>query len=70
MRKRLARLSVLTMAPGLSASPPLIAACTGSGGGPTGSSCCKVYTSGEACGDTRFARNKVCSTAGACACDG
>jgi hypothetical protein len=70
MRKRLASLCVLTMALGLFASTPLMPACTGSNGGPVGFSCSKVYTSREACGDTCIARNKICSTAGGCACNG
>ena len=51
----------------LSAAPIL----SGCDGGPTSSSkCCKVCTTGKACGDTCIAKNLTCHTAGGCACNG
>jgi hypothetical protein len=33
------------------------------------SACCKVCTSGEACGDSCIDSSSTCSTSGGCACD-
>lgn len=32
--------------------------------------CCKVCTTGKACGDTCISRDKVCRVGPGCACDG
>lgn len=32
--------------------------------------CCRVCHKGKACGNTCIAANRVCHTAGGCACDG
>jgi len=51
----------------LGAAPVL----TGCGEGPTSSGkCCKVCTTGKACGDTCIAKDATCKTPGGCACNG
>lgn len=40
------------------------------GGGGGGRVCCKVCTTGKACGDSCIARNKTCHQPPGCACDG
>jgi hypothetical protein len=32
--------------------------------------CCKICTTGKACGDTCIARNETCRVGAGCACDG
>jgi len=38
--------------------------------GSYGSGCCKICTTGKACGDTCIARNKTCHVGSGCACNG
>ena len=40
-------------------------ACSSATGG-----CCKVCTTGKACGDTCIARDKTCTVGAGCACNG
>ncbi len=42
----------------------------GGGGGGGGRVCCKVCTTGKACGNSCIARNKTCHQPPGCACDG
>jgi len=41
---------------------------TGTGG--NGSTCCRVCTTGKACGDSCIAQNSTCNVGPGCACNG
>ncbi len=51
----------------LGASVPNLSGCSDS---PTGSSCCRVCSTGKPCGDSCIDRDKACNTTGGCACAG
>jgi hypothetical protein len=53
----------------LASSAPLVTACDVSPTGP-GTSCCRVCKEGKACGDSCIARNRTCTKAAGCACNG
>lgn len=61
---RLLRLVPLLMLP---ASTPVLGAC-GDSTGPDG--CCRVCTSGKACGDSCISANETCNRGAGCACNG
>lgn len=61
---RALRVLVLACPFAVTASVPLLQGC---GGG--GDSCCKVCSTGKACGDTCIAANQTCHTSGGCACN-
>lgn len=53
----------------LGGSTPLMSACAEPG--PTGAkTCCRVCTTGKACGDSCIARDKTCRVGSGCACNG
>lgn len=64
-RVRLAGALALTLA--AASGPPLTAACGGNSSGP---SCCKICTTGKACGDTCIQKTDTCSQPPGCACNG
>ncbi len=64
-RVRLAAALGLTLA--AASGPPLTAACSKDS---TGSSCCKVCTTGKACGDTCIQKTDTCNQPPGCACNG
>lgn len=47
----------------------MLQGCGGSGSSSSGG-CCKVCTTGKACGDTCIPVTQQCRTTGGCACDG
>lgn len=49
----------------LTSSAPLLGACERSSTG-----CCRVCTTGKACGDTCIDRSSTCNRGAGCACDG
>lgn len=50
---------------------PMLTACDSGPTGPGGSGgCCKVCTTGKACGDSCIASNKTCNKGSGCACNG
>lgn len=48
----------------------VLAACGGSDKLPDGGVCCKVCTTGVACGDTCIAKGEACTVTPGCACNG
>ncbi len=62
---RLAGALALTLA--AASGPPLTAACKSSS---APSSCCKVCTTGKACGDSCIPTTGTCSQPPGCACNG
>ncbi len=64
-RVRLAGALALTLA--AASGPPLATACKNSSGP---SSCCKVCTTGKACGNSCIAQTDTCTQPPFCACNG
>lgn len=52
----------------VASGPPLTAACGDSSG--SGSTCCRVCTTGKACGNSCIAQTSTCSQPAGCACNG
>jgi hypothetical protein len=62
MRRRIA-LAILLLLP----TAPTLPSC---GGDSPTSGCCKVCTTGKACGDTCIDADKTCNVGPGCACNG
>jgi hypothetical protein len=60
---------VLAMA-GATSSGSLGSACALSEGSSAAKPCCKVCTTGKACGDSCIAKEKTCHKGAGCACNG
>jgi hypothetical protein len=68
-QRRLVLVWVLRLAPLLLAGAiPVAGAC--SKADATGTSCCKICTSGKACGDSCIAAGSTCHAGAGCACNG
>jgi hypothetical protein len=63
---RLARFIPLLL---LGAATGPVTACRGDATSP-GSLCCKICTTGKACGDTCISKSDTCHISGGCACNG
>lgn len=63
MRRFLALAAVLSLTAG---SPTALSGCDGAGG----TVCCKVCTTGRACGDSCISATSTCDVGPGCACDG
>lgn len=47
-----------------------LAGCGSSSGGSGGGACCKICTTGKACGDTCISKSYSCNVGPGCACNG
>lgn len=54
----------------LTSAVPATTACSDTATGPGNSQCCKVCTTGKACGNSCIAKNKNCTKGAGCACNG
>jgi hypothetical protein len=63
---RIVRYLLLVLLLFLTASSPLIA-CKGNATGPD---CCRVCTTGKACGDSCISQSSTCNVGPGCACNG
>jgi hypothetical protein len=61
------RIALVAMTLAAASGPPLTAACGDKSG--TGPNCCKVCTTGKACGDTCIAASDTCHVGAGCACN-
>lgn len=67
-RVRLAVVVALSLA--AAGGPTLATACKSADASGPGSGCCKVCTTGKACGDTCIQRSDTCHVGSGCACNG
>ena len=65
--KKVRLVSALALTLAAASGPPLATACKSSSGP---SSCCKVCTTGKACGNTCIATTDTCNQPPGCACNG
>lgn len=64
--KKLRLVGSLLFALAAASGPPLSAACAKNGVGP---GCCRVCSTGKACGDTCIAASATCHVGTGCACN-
>ena len=62
---RLLRMCALLVPIAVTASVPVLQGCGGGGG-----DCCRVCSTGKACGDTCIPQSQTCHSSGGCACNG
>ena len=67
--RRVRLIAWITLTLAAASGPPLTAACAKDSTGSAGS-CCKVCTTGKACGDTCIAQSATCHVGSGCACNG
>jgi len=68
--RRSSRLILAASLFGLVGAGPLLTGCDDGPTSPSDGSCCRVCTTGKACGDSCIARNLTCHKGAGCACNG